>query len=272
MLISRELGDLPVSVPTAVAITSYCQGNDIYFDREFLINIRTLLRNILAAMSKETEYDEEALLSDLIEEYRIIKIHFENFYEGFEGSCSFYGNTFASLQSDLPHAKLKVAQTDRSLHYQAQEQRILSSFMELYGDDVEVFDTKIEGRDRKAVLLTHYPVELLSRYSFRDLLLLESFTGAIKSPTLWNTKLTGGKKNLKIPFNAMTLTLLGDNANLLQSYPIGIKKWLHHTSEKADWSGATSKEKLLKDLLLEIKGEQKVIELLKPIMAEKFFF
>ena len=272
MLISRELGEIPVSLPTAIALESYSRGSELYSDREIMINIRTLFRNILASISRETEYDDEALLSDLIEEYRIIKVHFEMFYQGLEGKCSFYNNTFASIETCLPYAKLKEAQTEGALDYQAKENHILNHFMALYGEDIAPYDTQLEGLDRKAILLTHYPVELLSRYRFSDLLLLESFTGAIKSPTLWNTKLTGGKKNLKIPFNAMTLTLMGDNSTLLKSYPIGIKKWLHHTSEKADWSAATSKEKLLKDLLSELKGEADVLTLLRPILEEKFFF
>lgn len=272
MLISRELGEIPVSLPTATALESYSQGYDLYFDRDIWINIRTLFRNILGSMSNETEYDDEALLSDLIEEYRIIKVHFEGFYEGLEGRCLFYVNTFESIAQCLPHAKRKVPRTEKALAYEEKEKRLLHSFMELYGEDVEVFDTRLEGHDRKAILLTHYPVELLSRYSFSSLLLLESFTGAIKPPTLWSTKLTGGKKNLKIPFNAVTLSLMGDNSTLFKSYPIGIKKWLHHTSERFEWSAATSREKLLKDLLLVLKEEKDVLELLKPVLDQKFFF
>lgn len=272
MLISRELGKIPVSLSTAAALERYSQGYDLYFDRDILINIRTLFRNLLASLSQETEYDDDALLSDLIEEYKIIKVHFEGFYEGLEGRCSFYVNSFESIQQCLPYAKLKETKTEKALVYEEKEKRLLHSFMELYGEDVDIFDTRIEGRDRKAVLLTHYPVELLSRYSFSSLLLLESFTGAIKSPTLWSTKLTGGKRNLKIPFNAMTLTLLGDNSTLLKSYPIGIKKWLHNTSESFEWNAATSKEKLLKDLLFVLKEEKDVLELLKPVMDQEFFF
>ena len=272
MLISRELGEIPVTISTAIAISSFTGNSDLYNDRDLWINVRTLYRNIVSSIDSEIDYDNESLLTDLMEEHKIISSVLEDFYQGYEGKFYFYVNTFESIEKFIPDGKIKENKTENQISYVKSESEVLTAFAELIGEDILIFDTKLDGSDRKGMVFTHFPVELLSRYTFSDLLLLESHTGAIKSQTLWNTKLTGGKKNYRLPFNYFTLVVYGDNSNLLKSYPIGVKKLIDDISEHSGWSAATSEEKIVKDMAEGFSGNEKISEILSPVLGKKFFF
>ena len=93
--------------------------------------------------------------------------------------------------------------------------------------------------DVRATLITHYPVDLLARYNFTELHLLESHTGAIKNPSMWNTKLQNGRDIPNIPFDRATLQVFGDGV-MYRPMNMKIRKAFIEMAEKHQWSAATT--------------------------------
>src|SRR5690606_15099886 len=105
----------------------------------------------------------------------------------------------------------KNATTENQKFVQALEGNTFKEFQQLQPDaDLRVFDMDFEQDQRKVLIITHFPVDLLNRYKFSRLVLLETHTGAMKPHTLWYTKLYNGKELNMIPFDRMTVQLFGD--------------------------------------------------------------
>jgi hypothetical protein len=74
---------------------------------------------------------------------------------------------------------------------------------------------------------------------------LESHTGAIKNPAEWNTKLTGGAKELSnIPFNRFTLQLFGDNGHMFLSGPLRLREIVLGIAKRDHWTSVTTSERV----------------------------
>ncbi|MNZ57992.1 hypothetical protein D3C78_759890 [compost metagenome] len=91
-------------------------------------------------------------------------------------------------------------------------------------------------------------MDLLQRYKFSSLTLLESHTGAAKPPALWYTKLTNGKELEHIPFDRMTLQFFGDNGNLFTGYPIKFRRIMLDIAKKNRWTALTTKDYIIQSV------------------------
>ncbi len=250
----REVGALHLSIGTSLALESFCgilpeqETKNPLVERvqELWINVRTLVRNLHGALDHETKelIRPEVLVQGIMEELQIIESVLQR-YSG--GRCKpvFYYCGYLDLARKHPNAVLKEYRTPKQQFYRELEQTSVHLVSENSAEgQVKRFENGIKGSGLKAAIITHCPIDLLHRYEFLELLLLESHTGTIKPPATWNTKLQGGKDLPRIPFNKMTLQLFGDGV-MFSSMPPKLKKYIVELAEADRWNTATTKEKII---------------------------
>lgn len=246
---NREKGQVPVSIGTALAIEA-AQG--IYPDRPpvspapilstqlLMINMRTLFRNLVGAI--QTEHRATAkpgdIAASLAEELHILNGIIPTVSEG-RCRVSYYISDYQHLTpAHFKGASFKVPSTPKQLELSALERTVFDVLSEkVLPTNILHFNGKIEGKYPRTMIITHLPVDLLARYSFEKLDLLESHTGAIKPSPMWGSKLTGDTEN--IPFNSFTLKLFGDGVQFLGQRPT-IKRALLERAHADHWTGITS--------------------------------
>jgi len=254
ILSNREYGQLPVSIGTSLAIESVMgilpehetQNPEIHNFETLWINVRTLLRNVVGSIPSEqkVQLNPEELTDTLVLEMRILEetINKTTFSRT---QVKFYITTFKSFLRTFNHSIPKYPKTERQKFHHALEKAALEPFMDKDESPypVEVYDVKLETKAGKSLILTHQPIDLLSRYEFKQLVLLESHTGNLKGPADWTSKLTGGKNLTRIPFNKLTLQVFGDGETF-STFPIKIKRELIRIAEEDNWTVNTTQEKM----------------------------
>lgn len=255
----REKGpQVPVSIGTALAIEASFgmptpEGEPrlkpgelppIHQYNALWINLRTLLRNLLASMP--TAERDSVMPDDLItvmqEELRVIESAVTRFTNG-QTLVVFYLCSYNGLKRRFPRALLKEAKTEKQKAEQAIERHVMTHFMENDdGHDLRRHDVTIEAGGPKSLILTHLPVDLLSYPHFDELTLLESHTGKLKRRSEWSTKLTG-KKLERIPFNQFTLQLFGDGT-MFATQSFKLKEAVLTLAVEDKWTTVTTEEKI----------------------------
>lgn len=254
VLAAREVGQLPVSIATSLALEG---AFGIYPDRpavrpapiltyqDLWINLRTLMRNLLGALPSEVtdRFMPEYFAFALVQELQVIEAEVLRLSEGLTQTVC-YISDHVDLRRVLPSAPLRVVKTPKQEFSDMLERRGIAMLLDALGGQVRQFRTELEGRQRKALILTHHPVDLLSRYNFRQLDLLESHTGLLKNSSQWYTKLSGGRDLPPLPFNKFTLTLFGDNNNLLVTQPLKLRRAVLEVAELDNWTAITTMDKI----------------------------
>lgn len=255
---SRVKGEkLPISIPTAMAVERACGFHPEIKDpkppilkhRILLMNVRTLIRNLHSSIEpdalKRPDYGE--LVSGLVEDMRVTESAIISESSG-GANTQFYLPTYNSLKRTFPRAKLKLPATDKQRNYADFEKNMIMSLKKQMASglplEIETTDMGPTGRYPSTMLVTHYPVDLLMRSNFSELVLLESHTGKIKGGSQWSGKLTGSKDMSRIPFNKFTLQLFGDGTQF-HSYPHKYKKEVLRLAEEKRWSHTTTRDKIL---------------------------
>ncbi|MNQ29608.1 hypothetical protein D3C85_429230 [compost metagenome] len=250
-LSERAMGQFPISIATSLAIESLVgilpeaptDSPEIFKRDLLLINIRTLIRNLLGSVDKEARalLEEYTMAEAVSNEMRVIE---EVISETSDGRCEvkFYHCTYGDIPRRYKQALLKGPTTTAQHMYWAQKNLVIKNLLTQFesGTPIEQWTTDFPDFNYKTVLLTHYPVDLLQRYRFQSLALLESHTGAIKTPLMWNTKLVSGKEHPNLPFDKMTLQMFGDGI-LFSPMPIKIRKRVLELAETYKWTPATTK-------------------------------
>lgn len=233
VLSSRTLGQvLPISIATALAIESLIgenpdapeEGDHLDIFTSLYINVRTLTRNLLGAIQTS---DKNVIISpSLILEYvmgemsAIVSLLKE---DAPDKNVIFYSPSYKeSYTKSFKHGILKEYKTKQQAYYFEREsfvEDLISEEIKKNKLDTTIIDidTEIPTDRVDVVILTHYPIDLLSRYNFKSLNLIESHTGAIKGPSEWYTKLTGYKDRPPIPFDRAMLQIFGDGTMFLSS-------------------------------------------------------
>lgn len=251
---NREKGQVPISIGTSLAIEA---GSGVYPDRpespppftrakQLWINLRTLVRNLYACLP--TDLKETVLPDDLwqaaLEEMSIIPSAVE---QGSMGNTRvvYYVSDYKGLTSKYPGAILREPKTPKQIFQQKVEDTTLRLMLENnHQHHVEFFDFDIQGQHPASFIITHLPIDLLARYRFERLELLESHTGKLKGPGAWNTKLTNGKDLSNIPFNAFTLQLFGDNGHMFAPQSITLRRKMLELAHRWSWTNITTMEKI----------------------------
>lgn len=252
----REKGEAPLSIGTSLALESLGgfgefpnESPPIHKHDELWVNLRTLFRNCFNAIERtvRTELMATDLVNGLIDDIQVLLSTIELRSVG-RMNVIFYLNSFKSFTKEFPNGKWRELSTPKQIFEHDLEEKTLKLFMkdfqESIGVDVKEFNVKITAKSGNAVILTHYPTDLLWRSSFQQLTLLESHTGALKSRAEWYTKLTGGKRYNRIPFNRMTMQVFGDGNLLFSSMSPKIKNRILEIAESDDWTPVTTDEKV----------------------------
>lgn len=251
----REKGELPLSIGTSMAIESLCGLGEEFYTKdpainhidELWINLRTLFRNLYGSISRTIRDSmlPDALLVGLTDDMRTIEATIAKASQG-RVSVVFYMCRFDDFTQVFPNGHYKELRTEKQKVEQALENQTLEMLIEEEPSmDVRTYRTRMTDRDRgRTFIITHYPVDLLWARNYQDLKLLESHTGAIKSPVDWHTKLTGGKDLSRMPLNRLTLQVFGDGNVLFASMTPKIKKEITDLADKYKWTPLTTEEKV----------------------------
>lgn len=250
----REKGQFPVSIGTSLALEGALgvhpekekenkpplrNYNEVWF------NLYTLFRNLMGSMKADAHYitDVHELYLGLHEDILGCNTVIDQ-ESNHKAKAVFYLNDYSSLYKDFPHAKFKVMHTVLQQAFQAFETNTLIRLMRDPPVPVEQYAYAIKGIHPASLIVTHLPVDLFAKYRFATLDLLESYTGAIKPPALWASKLTGtAEETHLLPFNRFTLQLFGDGQQFL-AQPMALKKAVSLTAKEAKWSAITTMEKI----------------------------
>jgi len=256
ILSERAVGpDTPISVATGIAIDSALgrleEAKDEkapVLDRDMLlVNVSTLFRNLMGAIPTEKRgfVNPYTAAEALANEMRVIEAVIA---EGSEGRCAvlFYLCSYKSLYRSFTKGLPKISNTVIQKNYDAMEFSTLGELQDsiVSKPPIQKIDVKFPWTGGKVLLLSHYPVDLLNRYNFSAMSLLESHTGAIKPPQVWYTKLQAGKDLEVIPFDRMTLQMFGDNIHF-SPMPIKIRKLLYNIATKNKWTPVTTKDMVI---------------------------
>lgn len=250
----RAQGQFPLSIATSLAIESAlgvlpdapATIAPITQVSVLWINIRTLFRNLVGSFEKEARSDLRGidLALALVNEQRTIETLIA---ESTDSRCrvSFYRYTYASLPRKFPKANLIYPTSpQRKIYDTLENHTYLCMDTELsHGVPFYKGDTDIPQGQPNALILTHYPVDLLNRYNFTSLSLLESHTGTVKPYNMWNTKLNKGNSIdvSRLPFDRMTLQLYGDGVTFAP-LSLPIRRKLIELANKHNWTPMTTKE------------------------------
>jgi len=248
----RELGQIPVSIGTSLALEGafgiYPENPvsppPIHSVRRVYINVRTLIRNVINGLDADGKdlVTASPIFDIVAEEMEIISAAISR-QGNANNSVVFYAPSYISLARKFRFAKLWEPKTPRQIALFAIEEAVTKQIAkEVRTVSILHMDTDFPNNLPESFLLTHYPVDLLSRYSFKRVDLLESHTGKIKPFSQWFTKLGGSKEFTNIPFNRLTLQVFGDGSNHFLSGPNPWKKAVLELAADRNWTPVTTPE------------------------------
>lgn len=254
----REKGAIQISIGTSLAVEA---AFGVYPDRpvepapvlsvkEVWFNLRTLFRNLQGCLPSEIKdrVIPGDLVPALVEEMTILESAVLRGSQGMARAV-FYLCDYSSLRSKFPKANLKEPTTPKQLMQAALEQQTLRGLLDQgVSQDLRTFRYELVGQHPESFIVTHLPVDLLSRYNFRKLELLESHTGNIKGYPQWHTKLTGGKELTNIPFGRFSLQVFGDNGHQFSPAPQSVRKEVLKLAEQHRWTTVTTEAKIRESL------------------------
>ena len=262
----RAISAFPISVGTSLALESLFQGPmtpidperkipqhvEITDNQEFWINASTLFRNLFTAIPRDHLYQvtprdcSEAMLIEMQQIDELVRSESLN-----KTKVVYYYCSYKSIEKELKGITARKANTDKQKKYEKIKEETLKlvlSNIGNYGLEIEKFDTFIRPRMVcKALIMTHYTVDLLTRLRFKSLDLLESHTGVLKKYPLWYTKYFNGRDLNMLPFNEFLLKIFGDN-ELIHPYHFKVRDVIKQVAIDFKWNYATSMSKIHSDI------------------------
>lgn len=256
--LDRQLGLLGMSIATSLALEGlfsegeYAERDEvpaINHTEDLYVNIRTLMRNAYNAFDtdKKIRLTGNDIIDCVVDDWEAIKDAIESRNPAVK--VTLYLCEYKSLNNVFKNANFKNNSTAKQVHYETIERDLYKYFREKLTDELIVYDLEIKG-ERECVLLSHLPLDLLSKSNFPKLSLLESHTGTIKEPRKWNTKLNVKRDGPIVPFNKPMLLIFGDGV-MFAAQPMKIRKLLLKISEKRKWNSLTTVSKIMNDIKLE---------------------
>lgn len=244
----KILGEkINLAIGTAIAVEKLVDDKDSLSKYDSLyVNIRTVLRNLIGSYEKKpVKIDYGRVLDDFIDELNDLKLLVSNVLPNNWKVVLYYCN-YENVFDLFPHAKIKEPNTKIQLE-QARLERLAFKRALDEVKDILKFNTKISGSQSKALILTHYPIDLFSHTTFRQLALLESHTGTTKDKTKWITKLTSKDTECNLPFNLLTIQILGDGKTF-NSLGSAFNKALLELSNDGNWTTLTTRDRVKFDI------------------------
>lgn len=262
VLAARPLGEtVPVSIGTAMAIEAIPTAGvmDVLW-----INVTTLIRNIYEAVPTEQRdvLTPRGVAQEMMSERKII----DEVAASHGLKVTYYILGYTDLGRKFPFARLRSPRTDLQIKRAKLMNDAVGEVLAMNEDQSIEYDkgSEIRGEPKRALLISHYPTDLLSRAKFTQLRLLESHTGAVKPKSKWNTKLYEGSKYPNVPFNYFTVQLFGDNQGHFDRYPHEVRKAIAELAQVRRWTALTTIDKI-RYSLKQMKDQYTAQQLLKML-------
>jgi len=250
---NRVVGQYPLSIATSLAIEGL-QGihpdhpekttNDFPHYDVIWVNLKTIFRNLYQAIERD----------------EILQVSPDELYVGFDQeivqferlmmqlsdsrlSVVWYVSNYAGMNHAYPNAILRGDTTLLQKAYTAAMISTISAWLKNNNRKAKIYSIKItDSEPRKALILTHYPLDLFAS-GFRSLTLLESHTGALKSKHTWYTKYLDGSGLSQIPFTEQFIQVFGDKEHF-RPMSVSIRRKVLEIAEKYNWSSVTTQAKI----------------------------
>lgn len=261
-LLNRQIGQFQISIATSLAIESALGIHpDISVStvpiegyNALYINVRTLVRNFIGAVEKEainSTHPSElvAFISHEMEE--IVDVIKNNVNKVIQ--VVFYYSNYDRLDLKYRYAFLRGETTDKQIQFAKYLKSVYGELLKKHTAPtaeikIETYALKLEVMGGpKALMISHYPYDLLSHSRFEKLSLLESHTGQIKDRSKWYTKYYQGKDLFRIPFREDLLQVFGDN-ELFKPFPKANRDELIEIAETCNWTSVTTRDKIKNDI------------------------
>lgn len=246
-LSERKQGKYPLSLSTSLAIESITDENIKQATKydELWINITTLTRNIFTSLDldSQNQLNDQALANVAIDEIdnidSIVRDTLPN------TRIVYYLNTYEKLKTIYKGAKFKEAKTPKQKFYKALLDNTYENIHDYYSRNKKIksFNLKIEpSMKTSAIFLTHSPIDLTNSKHFKEIILLESYTGKLKDKTQWYTKFHS-KVTPNVPLTISMLSIFGDSEVF---YPQAkrYQETVLEIAEKHKWNCITTNERI----------------------------
>ena len=252
-LSDRAVGQYPISIATSLAIESLngvhpeiiVETPPILDYLELWINVRTLIRNIYGSLTKEAviHLSPPDIAYTVVEEIDMIRSIIR---DSTNDRCTvvFYYSNYANINTEFKHAILVTDNTEKQRTFTQFHNKAVELLLKT-GIEIKLFDLKIKSDYlTKALILTHFAIDLLSHKAFSSLTLIESHTGKLKDKGQFYTKFVDGKDLVRIPFNSTFLQIFGDGT-IFRPFPIKNRREIIEIADKYSWSQVTTHDKLM---------------------------
>lgn len=265
MVKNRTKGQMPISIATSLAFEGafgimedgprFPKPPILSYGTVWL-NVRTLIRNINGSLDTATSkvISHKNLFETLVIEMMAIEHMLEEKTNG-QVKPIFYYCEYNDINAVYRKAIVHSLRTDLQRFHRDNENNTIGMLENEplnHKFDLRKFNTRIspqKGDSTTSLMVTHYPIDLLNRFNFKKLDLLESHTGKIKMPTEWSSKLKGGKSLQRIPFDRMTVQMFGDSSGMVYPQAPAHRNAVMKIAETKQWSSATTEEKIRKNIL-----------------------
>lgn len=254
-MMTREVGAFPISIATSLAIESAIgqypekpvQPAPILAYDEFWVNVKTLFRNYLGAYEKnegrKIPYDK--ITDDLFAEMENIKTVLRQHNPKI--NVVFYVSDY-QISTTNKHVVLRTDKTPLKQEFTRIYKAVVTDMQyRLRKQNLNLilfFKNKIDPpKETKAMMLTHIAYDLLSHYSFEELVLIESHTGTIKKRVDWHTKFNGSQDLSNIPFNEPMLRIFGDK-EVFEPAPHSIRDVVYRMAVEDRWTQITTLDRI----------------------------
>lgn len=271
----RTTGQFPISVATSLAIEA---ALGIYPERpedpapileyeEFWINLRTLFRNLYGSFDKgvaDTVLPEtfaEALNDEMAQIHEIITHRTNGMTK-----IVYYVSDYADIDKKYPYAVTRRDNTVKQKLFTATLKDSIALLLKMHPEgNIRKVRLKLRPEHKtKAMILTHIAYDLISYPDFKELVLLESHTGAIKPRAAWFSKYYEGKSLSMIPFREDFLQIFGDN-EFFRPADKKLRQDILDIAAQYRWSAITTNEKI-KFGIAQLKNPY-ALEVLRSIMS-----
>lgn len=277
-LAERELGTLPISIATAMAIDGlYNRHPDLKASPKLpalkanimYVNGRTIFRNIHGAIGDKDKANKvtakqyaETILQEVDELRSVLR------QEVHPIELVMYLPSYKSIARYMGKGELRPLNTDNQKVYNRLENDSMQEIYNTYKDVKEKpfleVDMDINVKDYQNIfILTHLPVDLLNVKNAADVFLVESHTGRVKPKDQWYTKFHA-ERNPTIPFNKATLLFFGDSGGLFKPQHVKARKRLIEISRDRKWNAFTTVARMLTGI--EISHEPILLSTFKTLL------
>jgi hypothetical protein len=228
---SRTTSGFPLSIGTSLAMESVFvpvkptidpyrkipQQINIDDYNQVWINIGTLFRNLYNAVDRNFlgKFDGVDVADALSTEMETIADLVVSSSQGKTESV-FYNCSYSDLTNRFKLGTLRLPNTEKQLLYADLYKKSIDNLLKRSQREsirhIETYQSMFSGGSKsEALILTHFPIDLLNAKKFRSMDLLESHTGILKKPTDWYTKYYDGRDLNMLPLNGILLTVFGDD-------------------------------------------------------------